>query len=48
MAADAESLPVLNIPEQLLISTVRDDVIYCSGRLDSSFVLAVLAQRMLS
>src|SRR5471032_2856013 len=46
MAGPTERLPVLPIPEQILISPVRDDVVNDSGRLDEPLALTPGTQRM--
>lgn len=44
----AEALPVRSLPEQSLITSVRDDVVELSRRLDFAFSGAVHAQRVLA
>lgn len=47
MAFFAECLPILPIPEQILIATMRNDVINHRRRGQSLFLLALDTQRML-
>lgn len=44
----AQALPVRAVPEQRLITSVRDDVVNISRRLDATITSAVSAQRVLA
>lgn len=44
MAADAERLPVIRIPKQNMVTTMRDDVVYVGGWLSAFAALGTVLE----